>query len=385
MRKATGYLAGVIAAVLITGAAALPSYVQAEEAAIDVTVLGDSIAKGYSADKEKTIKCYGEILAQELSDETGTEYSYRNYAKNGLDTEGLNGKVLAKQEVQESVKNSDIVLLTMGSNDLLNEFKDEAKEILKSERSFTSAADALEEVEEQVKQNPFLVFRIIDALGNWDYGTFEKEWVRAMDAVTTMKPEDAQIVVTNIYNPMKRLKLPGTMNQVVEEIIGNMNDIIEKHAGDYDYSVVDLFESEITEHVQKDGLHPDQEGQELIARLVRAEVTGYGDGEESGAGAEGGVGTESGAGEVTESGEGRQAVDGVAVKGEDYVQDTPEQADASDKTEEAGDSTDDAAASGSSGISWATAAGFAAALLIVCLGAAAVVSGRKKSNSDGKK
>ena len=42
-----------------------------------------------------------------------------------------------------------------------------------------------------------------------------------------LKQEDAEIVVTNIYNPVANLKLPSTMNQVVEDIIKNMNGIID--------------------------------------------------------------------------------------------------------------------------------------------------------------
>ncbi len=39
-----------------------------------------------------------------------------------------------------------------------------------------------------------------------------------MDTISSCKKEEAQIVVTNIYNPVKQMELPGTMNQVVEDI-----------------------------------------------------------------------------------------------------------------------------------------------------------------------
>ena len=64
------------------------------------------------------------------------------------------------------------------------------------------------------------------------------------------------------------MELPSTMNGTAEDIIENMNVIIEGYAGEYDYAVADVFSSGILEHVQADGLHPDQEGQELIADLV---------------------------------------------------------------------------------------------------------------------
>ena len=65
------------------------------------------------------------------------------------------------------------------------------------------------------------------------------------------------------------------MNQVVEDIIGNMNRILEKRSSEYGYQIADLANSLVTEHVQKDGLHPDQAGQDLIAEIVRAQITGY--------------------------------------------------------------------------------------------------------------
>ena len=80
------------------------------------------------------------------------------------------------------------------------------------------------------------------------------------------------LVVTDIYNPVNQFELPGTMNMVVDEVIQNMNQVMYDHAEEYDYHVVDLFESEICEHTQRDGLHPDQEGQRLIAGLAMEKI-----------------------------------------------------------------------------------------------------------------
>ncbi len=238
---------------------------------LHVTVLGDSIAKGYSGDEAVEIECYGSLAAQWISEEEGEPYSYRNFAKNGLDSSGMNEKVLIREDVRESIASADIIFITLGSNDLLNECKSVVQEILDTDKKFRSADDALEVLEEAVKENPFLILKIINALSSWDYQSFETEWISMMDTVCGLKKEDAKIVVTNIYNPVANLELPSTMNQVVEDIIGNMNSIIDDHADRYGYRVADLFGSEISEHVQDDGLHPDQEGQRLIADLVCAE------------------------------------------------------------------------------------------------------------------
>ena len=80
------------------------------------------------------------------------------------------------------------------------------------------------------------------------------------------------MAVTAIYNPVENAELPGTLNAVVKNLIAKMNEIIYEHAEEYDYQVVDLLSSDIAEHTQSDGLHPDQQGQELIRNLIESSL-----------------------------------------------------------------------------------------------------------------
>ena len=49
------------------------------------------------------------------------------------------------------------------------------------------------------------------------------------------------MIVTTIYNPAGNMKLPSTLNKIVEDIIENMNAIIEKIVREkYDYEVADV-------------------------------------------------------------------------------------------------------------------------------------------------
>lgn len=266
--------------------------VKAWDEVIACTVLGDSIAKGYSSDKVNKIKCYGNIISDKLVEENQAYGDYVNYAINGLATQGLNEKILSRDTVKKSINKSDVIFVTMGSNDLLNEFKTVAQEILNSETKFRSAGQAFGELEEAVKQNPLIVFKVIDALSKWDYGSFEVKWAQAMESITQQKKEGAQVIVTNIYNPIFNMNLPGAMNKVVEDIIQNMNGIIDKRADEFDYTVVNLFDSNIVAYVQGDGLHPSQEGQQIIADMVYEKI------------------------EDPATKEPTQSVDGLAVKGE---------------------------------------------------------------------
>ena len=238
---------------------------------LHVTVLGDSIAKGYSGDKSVHVECYGNLAAEQIASQNRSPYIVENYAKNGLDSVDMNEKILTKEEVTVSLENADVIFITVGSNDLLNECKRVVQEILNTDTTFKSADEALKVLEDAVGENPFLVLNIINALANWDYHSFEVQWRQMMDTITPLRKEDAQIIVTDIYNPVANMELPSTMNQVVEDIIGNMNQIMEEHAWEYDYRVASVSESDVCGHVQSDGLHPDQTGQQIIADIVTEE------------------------------------------------------------------------------------------------------------------
>ncbi len=239
---------------------------------IRCTALGDSIAKGYAGRKQEDLRSYPLLAAEEISEETGIPFEYVNYAKNGLDSERLNTEILSTEEVTADIEKADILTLTIGANDLMQEFKYAAREVLGTDRKFSSAYDAFDALQEGVESNPLLIVKILDVLDNWDYDAFEERWITAMEIISRHRKESSQFIVTDIYNPVGGFELPGTMNAMVEEIIWNMNQVMYQYAEEYDYRMVDLFESEICGHTQEDGLHPDQEGQNLIARLVREKI-----------------------------------------------------------------------------------------------------------------
>lgn len=236
-----------------------------------VTVLGDSIAKGYSGDENVVIEPYSSLAMRQMAAEEDFQYEITNYARNGLDSAGMNDKILTDEEVCDSVGRSDVIFITVGSNDLLNECKSAVQEILDTDTKFKSAGEALKALRESAAGNPLLVLKIIETLEQWDYQMFEANWIEMMHRIDGMKKEGAWIIVTNIYNPVANLDIPSTMDRGVENVIRNMNQIIEKYAEEYGYQVADIFSSEVCDHVQPDGLHPDQTGQQIIADQICGE------------------------------------------------------------------------------------------------------------------
>lgn len=234
---------------------------------IQYIALGDSIAKGYTFDKSK-LNAYPMLIQQHISQGTNTAVVMVNKAKSGISTAKLNEGILSDEETLKLIRNADIITVTVGANDLMDEFKSVCQEILGRTEKFQNLNDALALLETQVTEHPTLIFKAIGVLGNWDYKTFEDNWQTTMGIIADNKKDTAQVVVTNIYNPVSNLGLPGTLNKVVNSIINKMNQIIEDNEKKYEYSVVNLFDSDITKYVQEDGLHPNQEGQQMIADAV---------------------------------------------------------------------------------------------------------------------
>lgn len=239
-----------------------------EKQNVYATILGDSIAKGYSKDKSVEIIPYGNLVMEALASEGNFSYAISNYGKNGLDSLRMNTMILENENVCASLARADVIFITVGSNDLLNEFKSVVREILDTDATFKSVEEATDVLAASVAENPMLILNVIEAIGDWDYTSFENNWIQMMEKICSLKKEDAWIVVTNIYNPASKLELPSTMNRVIEEIIRNMNQIMEDHSETYGYQVADVFHSDVYEHVQADGVHPDQEGQHMIADCI---------------------------------------------------------------------------------------------------------------------
>ncbi len=236
------------------------------------TALGDSIPNGYYAAQEQEITAYPVLLAGDLHKISGRQVLMGRFTKNGLTTKKLNQTILQEPEVQELLGYADVITLTIGSNDLMNEFKKVSREILNNETHFSTADEALTALQEGIAENPLLLISVASAIGGWDYESFEEQWVLAMENIHACCKEDVQMAVTTIYNPMENRELPGTLNTVVESVISGMNEIIWKHAEEYGYKVVDLFDSGIGELTQSDGLHPNQEGQDMIRMLLENEL-----------------------------------------------------------------------------------------------------------------
>ena len=230
------------------------------------------MCNGYYGKQEPEITGYPVLLAGDLQKISGRRVHLGQFTKNGLTTKKLNANMLAEPSVQEQIAQAELITLTIGANDLMNEFKKVSREILGDQTRFATADEALLALQDGIAENPLLLVSVATEIGGWDYVSFEEQWILIMENITACRKADAQMAVTTIYNPMEGRELPGTLNTVVEGVISGMNEIIEDHAQEYQYQVVDLFDSGIEEQTQSDGLHPNQTGQDMIRELIEYEL-----------------------------------------------------------------------------------------------------------------
>lgn len=209
-----------------------------DDGILEYVALGDSISNGYSADPESEIISYPQLIAHDLEEMAGEDVELSKDTKNGLTTTKLNSVILKRKQVQESLQKADFVTVTIGANDLMNQFKKVSKEILNNNTRFSTANQALAALQDGIKANPLLLVKVVSAISNWDYTSFEDDWKLTMENIDSMRPANSEMIVTTIYNPVESMELPGTLNSIVEGLISKMNDIIVSYADDYDYKVV---------------------------------------------------------------------------------------------------------------------------------------------------
>ncbi len=236
------------------------------------TALGDSIPNGYCADGTSGLTGYPALITADLTAINQADTELIQFTKNGLTTARLNTSFLALDEAQDALKKSDVITLTIGANDLMNEFKKISREILNNQTVFHSADEALLALQEGISSNPLLLVDVAGAITSWDYDSFREQWILAVKTIYSLRKPDSQMVVTTIYNPVENAGLPDTLNTVVKKLISNMNEIIYEYAEEYDYQTADLLNTDIAEHTQSDGLHPSQQGQDLIRNLIETKL-----------------------------------------------------------------------------------------------------------------
>lgn len=230
--------------------------------------LGDSIPNGYCVSEEGDIKGYPRILAEELRAEKGLSVSLSEYTKDGITAGGLCEEYLSDAKVQEEMKRADLITVTAGANDILKRFRGLYREIFGEDIKAQDMGNIFSAFLKKAAENPELAVKAAEIMSGWEWDDFEKDWQEMMESIRGNRREDCRVIVTALYNPVRETAELGALNLYIEKQIGRVNDIIMENSEIYGYQAAELGKAGIEGHLQADGLHPDGNGQRMIAKQV---------------------------------------------------------------------------------------------------------------------
>mgnify|MGYP000633644566 FL=1 len=196
------------------------------------TALGDSIATGYGVAKEDS---YTELFYNYLKTDRGfSSLEYANLAVNGDDSTGLLNKLKTDERLIKSVKESDIITISIGGNNILQPIIQAVGQALNID---VSAPDYASQIQDVLSSNPesveavagMLILGNLPKYLNEGISRFENEWPEIINTVRSLAPE-ADIFVMNIYNPLSK---DDVLYNLFDTYIQKINTVINKPSPNY--------------------------------------------------------------------------------------------------------------------------------------------------------
>ncbi|MBM7551936.1 SGNH/GDSL hydrolase family protein [Thalassobacillus pellis] len=202
---------------------------------LKIVAIGDSLTQGVGDESEQG--GYVGILENTLTDdETNPDFNIENYGKRGNRTDQLIERMKGK-EMSESIEEADIIMITIGANDVMAVVKDNFHDL--DYGDFVA-------VHEEYKQRLNEIFQII-----YD------------------KNPDVHTYLIGLFNPFA-----GYFNYIPEmgQIMDDWNQIGRNTVAKYDNAtfipINDLFLTTEEDLLWEDHFHPNQKGYKLIAERV---------------------------------------------------------------------------------------------------------------------
>lgn len=221
-------------------APAADSVLAPEDGYLDIVALGDSLTKGMGDPEGRG---YIGRLKDKLAEVSDVPVRLlNNLAVNGYRTDQLLAD-LDKPAVIGAIKRADLIVFTIGGNDLFRYIREEI-DVLSNTVTAEDLANAISEPAERLDQ--------------------------IMAALSAMQP-DALVLVVGLYNPFLDLDETRETSATIADWNARANRAAYKYSNVLFVPVADLFERNLTRYLYTDHFHPNAEGYERMAeRLFRA-------------------------------------------------------------------------------------------------------------------
>lgn len=203
---------------------------------LHIVALGDSLTRGTG---DETGKGYVGVLMDEIKEKTKQDVQLTNLGISGQRSDQLKQQI-EQTEVQRQIKNADIVLVTMGGNDLFRG----GQGLLEFE------AKGIEEIEKKFLENMNFVFTQIRA-----------------------NNPSANVFFIGLYNPFSDLDQGKEMSKIVRHWNYQSAELSAAFPNVVFVPTFDLFELKVNDYLYTDKFHPNTKGYRLIAERVASLLT----------------------------------------------------------------------------------------------------------------
>ena len=262
--------------------------------------LGDSITTGYGLAENET------GFAKQVADSNG--YTLTNLAQDGATSTDLL-EVVTSEANADTLKNADLITVTIGGNDLMNAlYAYLAEEYNNKQNSDTpiTAADVKASLAGEegavVKQITMLVFAISNIsdfqsslIANSAYDTLWDNFVEIIETIREIN-QNAQLIVVNQYNPYSHLTTGisgldlSSVISAFDSAVQVLNEAISSGETIAGYTVADVYtkfkeaennpcNASVSPSINLD-FHPNATGHGLIADTISALLTDEGGSED---------------------------------------------------------------------------------------------------------
>lgn len=207
---------------------------------LTIAAVGDSLTQGVGDSTEQGgyLPYLEDLLEQDKSVQDAAFY---NFGVRGNRSDQLLKK-LETDEVKDVVKNADVVIMTIGGNDVMKVVRE----------NFSN-----------LKMKAFAQEKI----------NYEKNLTDVLNTIKEVNP-NIKIVLIGLYNPfLKWFSEIREINDILEDWNSTSQAILAMYPGTYFVEIDDLFQNTQENLLFTDYFHPNDKGYELIAGRVHETLT----------------------------------------------------------------------------------------------------------------
>lgn len=222
-------------------------------------ILGDSISNGYGVQPDER---YGDLTANYFCGE------YKNLSRDGLTSKGLLN-MTEQSNVKDSCKISDIIVFSIGGNDLIKAVLNIASEHSKNSFQSVSAVASYLSKMSHTELNILINSQFSKEQLAVAFHEFRSNLDDIINNIRSYAPQ-AEIIILSQYNPMSGDNSLNALDMATEPLFIELNNIINESAKMESVHVLDVYSffkgnGSIYTKILSADIHPNVLGHQLIS------------------------------------------------------------------------------------------------------------------------